>query len=52
MERLNFFLICLHISGRGLTLGVNHGKGMNVAGNVCMNKLSTELTCAGLELTA
>lgn len=25
---------------------------MNVAGNVCMNKLSTELTCSGLELTA
>lgn len=24
---------------------------MNMEGKVCMNKLSTELTCAGLELT-
>lgn len=46
-----FFLICLHISGRGLTLGVNHRKGMNTVGKVHMNKLSTELTCAFWELT-
>lgn len=43
------FLICLQSSERGL---VNHGKGINMGReDVCVNMLSTELICAGLELT-